>query len=71
MRIKAIIIIIAIGIILRPLATPPKYQNTIIKIDEGDNLNIISRKLKEARIIMQSRKKCNAMVENHVRGFWS
>jgi UPF0755 protein len=51
MRIKAIFIIIAIGIILRPLATPPKYQYAIIKIDEGDNLNIISRKLKEARII--------------------
>ena len=51
MRIKAIFIIIAIGIILRPLATPPKYQYGIIKIDEGDNLNIISRKLKEARII--------------------
>jgi UPF0755 protein len=51
MRIKAILIIVAIGVILYPLAIPPKYQNAIIKIDEGDNLSIISRKLKEARII--------------------
>jgi UPF0755 protein len=51
MRIKATLIIIAIGIILYPVATPPKYKDAIIKIDEGDNLNIISRKLKEAKII--------------------
>jgi UPF0755 protein len=51
MRTKAIFIIVAIGIILYPLAIPPKYQDAIIKIDEGDNLNIISRKFKEAKII--------------------
>jgi len=51
MRIKAILIIIAIGIILRPLAIQPKKEYAIIKIDEGDNLNIISRKLKNSRII--------------------
>ncbi len=51
MRIKAILIIIAIGFILYPTAMSPKYQDAIIKIDEGDNLNIISRKLKKARII--------------------
>jgi len=51
MRIKAILIIIAIGIILHPLATPSKKEYAIIKIEEGDNLNIISRKLKGARII--------------------
>jgi UPF0755 protein len=51
MRIKAILTIIMIGFILYPVAFPPKFQDTIIKIDEGDNLNIISRKLKEARII--------------------
>jgi len=51
MRIKAILIIIAIGIILYPLATPSKKEYAIIKIEEGDNLNIISRKLKGARII--------------------
>jgi len=51
MRIKAILIIIAIGIILRPLAIQPKKEYAIIKINEGDNLNIISRKLKNSRII--------------------
>ncbi len=51
MRNKAILVIIAIGIILYPLANPPRYKTTVIKIDEGDNLNIISRKLKNARII--------------------
>ncbi len=51
MRIKAILIIIAIGFILYPVTKSPKYGDAIIKIDEGDNLNIISRKLKEARII--------------------
>jgi len=51
MRIKAILIIIAIGIILYPLATPSKKEYAIIKIEEGDNLNILSRKLKGARII--------------------
>ena len=51
MRIKAILTIIIIGFILYPVALPPKFQDAIIKIDEGDNLNIISRKLKEARII--------------------
>jgi UPF0755 protein len=51
MRIKAILIIIATGFILYPVAISPKYEDAIIKIDEGDNLNIISRKLKEARII--------------------
>jgi UPF0755 protein len=51
MRIKAIFIIIATGFILYPVAISPKYEDAIIKIDEGDNLNIISRKLKEARII--------------------
>jgi UPF0755 protein len=51
MRIKAILTIIIIGFILFPVALPPKFPYTIIKIDEGDNLNIISRKLKEARII--------------------
>ena len=51
MRIKAILIIIAIGFILYPVTKSPKYIDAIIKIDEGDNLNIISRKLKEARII--------------------
>lgn len=51
MRTKAILTIIAIGIILHPLAKSPKKEDAIIKIDEGDNLNIISRKLKKARII--------------------
>ena len=51
MRIKAILTIIAIGFILSPLARYPKMENAIIKIDKGDNLNIISRKLKEAKII--------------------
>ncbi len=51
MRIRAILTIITIGFILYPVAIPPKFQDAIIKIDEGDNLNIISRKLKEARII--------------------
>ncbi|MEJ2568360.1 MAG: endolytic transglycosylase MltG, partial [candidate division WOR-3 bacterium] len=51
MRIKAILVIIAISIILYPLAIPPRYKTAVIKIDEGDNLNIISRKLKNARII--------------------
>jgi len=51
MRIKAILVIIAIGFILYPTVIPPKYEDAIIKIDEGDNLNIISRKLKEAGII--------------------
>jgi len=51
MRIKAILVITAIGIILYPLAIPPRYKTAVIKIDEGDNLSIISRKLKEARII--------------------
>ena len=51
MRIKAILTIIAIGIILSPLSRSTKMENAIIKIDKGDNLNIISRKLKEAKII--------------------
>ncbi|MBN1694080.1 endolytic transglycosylase MltG [candidate division WOR-3 bacterium] len=51
MRIKAILAIIAIGFILYPTVMSPKYEEAIIKIDEGDNLNIISRKLKEAGII--------------------
>jgi UPF0755 protein len=51
MRIKAILIFIAIGFILYPTVMSPKYEDAIIKIEEGDNLNIISRKLKEARII--------------------
>jgi UPF0755 protein len=51
MRIKAILVFIAIGFILYPTVMSPKYEDAIIKIDEGDNLNIISRKLKEARII--------------------
>jgi len=51
MRIKAILTIIAIGLTLSPLAKCPKMGNAVIKIDKGDNLNIISRKLKEARII--------------------
>lgn len=51
MRIKAILIVIAIGFILYPVTKSPKYIDAIIKIDEGDNLNIISRKLKETRII--------------------
>jgi UPF0755 protein len=51
MRIKAILTIIAIGTILYPLVNPPRYQTAVIKIDEGDNLNIISKKLKTARII--------------------
>ncbi len=51
MRIKAILITIAIGFILYPVTKSPKYEDAIIKIDEGDNLNIISRKLKEARIV--------------------
>jgi len=51
MRIKAILVIIAICIILYPLAITPRYKTEVIKIDEGDNLNIISKKLKKARII--------------------
>ena len=51
MRIRAIFTVIAIGFILSPLAKCPKTGNAIIKIEEGDNLNIISRKLKEAEII--------------------
>jgi len=51
MRIKAILTIISIGLILSPLSKCPRMGKAIIKIDEGDNLNIISRKLKEARII--------------------
>jgi UPF0755 protein len=51
MRIKAMLTIIIIGFILYPVAIPPKFQDVIIKIDEGDNLNTISRRLKESRII--------------------
>ncbi len=36
---------------MNPIAKPLKKGNAIIKIEEGENLNIISRKLKEARII--------------------
>lgn len=51
MRIKAILIIIAIAIILRPVATSPKNKYVVMKIDEGDNLDIISKKLKEEKVI--------------------
>lgn len=51
MRIKAILIIIAIAIILRPVAFSPKCKNVVMKIDEGDNLDIISKKLKEEKVI--------------------
>jgi UPF0755 protein len=51
MRIKAILIIIAIATILRPVAISPKYKNVVLKIEEGDNLDTISKKLKEEKVI--------------------
>jgi UPF0755 protein len=51
MRIKAILIILAIAIILRTVAISPKNEYVVMKIDEGDNLDIISKKLKEEKVI--------------------
>lgn len=51
MRIKAILVVIGIGLILYPLSKPPDNKSVIIKVKEGDNLNIISRRLKKSKII--------------------
>jgi UPF0755 protein len=51
MRIKAILTIIVIALVLMPIGFRLKENYVVMKIEEGDNLEIISKKLKEAKVI--------------------
>ncbi|MEO0293413.1 MAG: endolytic transglycosylase MltG [candidate division WOR-3 bacterium] len=51
MRIKCFLLIFLIGSILFPIIFSPKKRDIIIKIREGDNLEVISKNLKDSKII--------------------